>query len=296
MSIDYRNMRASTSWFGWVLIVAWFTMMLIGAVLPQLKPALAFSQLLLLTAFAFIHGRARYSMPALLVLLAIAMTVANLLENLSIETGFPFGIYHHTEIMGPKLFNVPLIVGVSYFCISYIAWIVANLLLDEPDRESGTLARLAPPVVAMFIATGWDACVDPIAATVNRSWIYHHGGGYFGVPLTNFFGWMLTIFVLLQLFSLYLAKRPEHIRPGQPRHWWAQPAVLFGLMSLEYPLNLLMLPHVTVTDQTGTAWRSADVYEATTIVSLFTMLFIATISLIILARRRSTTPTPVLES
>ena len=37
----------------------------------------------------------------------IAFTVSNFYENLSLLTGFPFGHYHYTEALGPKLFLVP---------------------------------------------------------------------------------------------------------------------------------------------------------------------------------------------
>ena|ERR1700754_150974 len=37
----------------------------------------------------------------------------DLAENLSIETGFPFGPYHHDT--GPELFDAPIAVGPTYF-------------------------------------------------------------------------------------------------------------------------------------------------------------------------------------
>jgi Carotenoid biosynthesis protein len=79
----------------------------------------------------------------------IAFIVNNFYENLSILTGFPFGHYHYTEALGPKLFLVPLLtrhqthvplnarqkirdkVGPSYSC----AQMDANGLADFPRHS-----------------------------------------------------------------------------------------------------------------------------------------------------------------
>src|SRR5262249_19663788 len=58
-------------------------------------------------AIATLHGLRRYSLKQFLIFFVIAFIVSNFYENLSILTGFPFGHYHYTEALGPKLFLVP---------------------------------------------------------------------------------------------------------------------------------------------------------------------------------------------
>ena len=41
-------------------------------------------------------------------------------------------------------------------------------------------------------------------ATIRHLWIWEQGGGYFGVPLTNYLGWFFTVYVFFQLFALSL--------------------------------------------------------------------------------------------
>lgn len=269
------GVSASHAGVCWALIAVWATAMLAAAVWPAWGlPAFVF-QVLLLTLFAFVHGAVRYGKAAMLVFFVVMWVVVHALENLSIETGFPFGSFHHTAATGPKLFHVPLITALAYFSTGYVAWVLANLMLREPDRDVSLLARLSLPMVAMFIVTGWDACIDPIGGTVARNWVWEHGGGYFGVPLSNTLGWMLTTFIAFGLFSLYLARRPQWPRVSQPRSWWLQPGVLFGVMSLQYPLNMLALPDVPVTDPAGVVWQTGGIYAGTTVVSLMTMMFVA---------------------
>lgn len=269
---------------GWLLIAAWAVSMFAAAIWPSWGLAAFVLQVLLLTVFAFVHGAARYGKAAMLAFLIIMWAVVNALENLSIETGFPFGSFHHTAATGLKFFHVPLITGFAYFSAGYLAWVLANLILREPDRESGVVAMLSLPLVAMFIVTGWDACIDPIGGTVARNWVWAHGGGYFGVPLSNYLGWMLTTFVAFGLFSVYLQRRPASPHRFQSRAWWLQPGVQFGIMSLQYPLNLLTLPDVPITDPAGGLWNTGDIYTGTTVVSMMTMMFVA-VTCVLLAMR-----------
>jgi len=62
--------------------------------------------LLIAVLFALIHGSARYGWSGIAVFIAICLVVSNILENTSILTGFPFGHYHYTDSLGPKLFLV----------------------------------------------------------------------------------------------------------------------------------------------------------------------------------------------
>jgi putative membrane protein len=42
----------------------------------------------------------------------------------------------------------------------------------------------------------WDLSMDPVWSTVMHSWIWLQGGAYFGVPVSNFLGWYLTVYVI----------------------------------------------------------------------------------------------------
>ena len=60
---------------------------------------------------------------------AVCLVVSNILENTSILTGFPFGHYHYTDALGPKLLLVPLLIGPAYFANGYFAWVIGNVLV-----------------------------------------------------------------------------------------------------------------------------------------------------------------------
>jgi uncharacterized membrane protein len=52
----------------------------------------------------------------------------------------------------------------------------------------------------------WDLASDPVWATIVRAWVWRDGGVYFGVPLSNFFGWYLNVYILYQLVCPLLTK------------------------------------------------------------------------------------------
>src|SRR5258707_15424107 len=66
-------------------------------------------------AFALIHGSVRYGLRGIATFIVICLVVSNVLENTSILTGFPFGHYHYSDVLGPKLFLVPVLTGPAYF-------------------------------------------------------------------------------------------------------------------------------------------------------------------------------------
>jgi putative membrane protein len=60
-------------------------------------------------AFALIHGAVRYGWRGIVTFIVICLVVSNIFENVSILTGFPFGHYHYTDVLGLKLFLVPVL-------------------------------------------------------------------------------------------------------------------------------------------------------------------------------------------
>jgi putative membrane protein len=109
----------------------------------------------------------------------------------------------------------------------------------------------------------WDLAMDPIWATFAKAWIWRDGGPYFGVPVSNFFGWFLKIYVIYQAFAFYV----RGTRPAVSR-----PAVAFYAVSALGNLLVAVPAGVTVvTDASGAQWSVASIRAASAVVSIFTM-------------------------
>jgi putative membrane protein len=234
-------------------------------------------------AFALIDGARHYRLRGILILALICLLVGNIAENLSIATGFPFGHYYFVELMGPKLFQVPVLLGLAYIGMSYVSWTLARVIVGNPHAPVAGFRIIALPAVAGFIMVAWDLAQDPIWATVLHGWVWRDGGPWFGVPISNYLGWYGTVFVIYLLFALYLRRRQD--APIALPSATLRPALLFyALCATGNILQALSTQApVVVFDPTGRQWRYADISGASALVSIFVMGAFAAVAWVRLA-------------
>src|ERR1700747_1223334 len=139
-----------------------------------------------LLLFALIHGAISYRPRGTLIFFAICFVGGNMFENLGVATGFPFGRYYFTDAMGPKVFHVPILLGLAYVGMGYLSWSLGRVIVGGLQSPLASTRGVTVPLVASFIMVAWDFANDPVWANINRLWIWKNGGPYFGVPVTNF--------------------------------------------------------------------------------------------------------------
>ncbi len=242
-------------------------------ILPNTVPRLAVVALDVLSALAFalIDGQRHYRVRGILVFAAICLVVGNLLENLSILTGFPFGHYYFLNLMGPKFLHVPVLLGFAYVGMAYVSWILGCVIAGS-SQSAGTRGRLiSVPLIAAFIMTAWDLAQDPVWATILRGWIWRDGGPWFGVPISNYLGWYVTVFTIYLLFALYLRVNSAFDIPVNPVRGLAA-IVFYALCALgNVCQGFSREDALVVQDPTGQPWRVSDILGASALVSLFVM-------------------------
>jgi uncharacterized membrane protein len=237
-------------------------------------------------ASALAHCTLTYGWKSTLAFFAICLVVTFALENVGSLTGALFGHYHfEVGAQLPHVGVIPIIVGPLWFGMGYFAWIVAGTLLGGADRNlDRQLNIMVQPVIAAFVMTQWDFVMDAPASTISRAWIWHDGGAYFGVPLTNYFGWLLTSWTFYQLFALYLISKGE-VRPIRRDRALRLGAILFYAFSGLTQLTPWLMGHSgEVADATGHIWLIQDLRETTVAVMLFTMFFTSMLAALRLAR------------
>lgn len=268
----------------WAITILFALFTALTSVFPSLLPAglVGILNTVLLVAFALVHGVSNYGWRTIVRFIVICLVVSNIAENLSIVTGFPFGHYHYTDVLGPKLFLVPITIGGAYFGAGYLSWTVSLVLLGRTTRTIDTFARWALPLVASFVMTSWDFMLDPGASTVNHYWIWEQGGGFFGVPFQNYLGWLLTVFVFFAIFAGYVATRPAP--PPSPRAFWVPAICMYALLGVRYVLTYFATPtSPQFTDAVGHAWMRADIYETAALAAIFTVFAFSTLAAVRLA-------------
>lgn len=279
-------MRNISTYVLWSLVVFFAVAKLVNPVFPLQIPPL--TTVLILIVFGLLHGALRYKWSGILTFLILVLAVSNLLENTSILTGFPFGHYHYTDGLGPKLFLVPLMIGPSYFG-GYLAWVLATVLIGDINRRSSAFTTFAVPFIASFGMVANDLGLDPTASTINHFYIWEQGGGYFGVPLTNYLGWFFTAYVLFQLFALFLRfRRTDSKKEASAfsKSYYAQAIIMFAVGGLGFVVAFLSGSGDTlVTDAMGVVWHTRSIAEAEATVSIFTMIFMAALATVKLLQR-----------
>jgi uncharacterized membrane protein len=235
---------------------------------------------------ACVHAVLSYGWKDALALLAICVVITFAMENFGVATGLPFGHYHFEVGSNlPHVGAIPVIVGPLWFGMGYFSWVVAGTLLGATARPDRKLELVALPIVAAFVMTQWDVVIDPPQSTISKAWIWHDGGAHFGVPLSNYLGWLLTSWLFYQAFALYLS------RGRQVSAWMAKQARVLRLAAILLYLGS-GLTQVTpwligqsgeVTDAANHVWRIQDLRETTVVILLFTMVFTSVLAALRLA-------------
>lgn len=125
---------------------------------------------------------------------ALAAIISYMLEEIGVRTGWIYGAYHYSGMLGPKLGHVPVLIPLAWFMMIYPSWIVARFILRGVHTRS--VARIVGlAVIAAMVMTAWDTVMDP-GMSAAGNWVWEQGGAYFGVPIHNYFGWLLTTFLV----------------------------------------------------------------------------------------------------
>lgn len=266
-----KTLKKSFSKFRWSIIVI-FLIVNILLIFTYKNPNLLAIDSFLVTAFLFIiaifHGAERYGKKNIVLFFIITLLVSFFFENLSIRTGFPFGFYHYSPTLG--LLAVPFIIIFAYFSIGYLSWMLSHVLTSQYSSKLREKQVFLVPFIAAFIMVMWDLSVDPISSTLQGLWIWTSPGAYFGVPISNFFGWFLVVYIFFQIFALYLFKydsiAPEKILKLNNKPYWSEVAIVYGITGIGTILSIF--------------YQYNDITVDMALITIFTMIFVALLALI----------------
>ncbi len=163
--------------------------------------------------------------------MGVGFGVAFACEYSSTRNGFPFGLYHYLDAATRDrelwISNVPFMDSLSFVFLSFVSWATARRLLGTSAEEEASGAILfRPRVVALgaLLMVAIDLVCDPVSLRGDRWFLgqiyyYAHPGAFFGVPVSNFFGWaFVAATILLAMMGLEragaLGGRPLGPLPG----------------------------------------------------------------------------------
>lgn len=152
---------------------------------------------------------------AFLLFTGLVLLTGFVVEVIGIHTGLLFGHYRYGQALGPKLWDVPLLIAGNWLLLVYMT--------------GATVQTLAAPwwakaLVAAALMVLLDLLIEPVAAVLDL-WTWQ---GY-RIPASNYWGW-LGVGLLLQLYF-----QRARIAPANPLA-----PVVYALQALFFiGLNLL---------------------------------------------------------
>jgi putative membrane protein len=102
----------------------------------------------------------------------------------------PFGEYHYTEWLGPKIAgHVPYFIPPSWFAMSIVSLDLARRVVSS---------RWGYLLLGTIFMVLWDVSLDPAMNSAFPFWNYAVDGFFFGMPFSNWCGWFgVTLIIMI---------------------------------------------------------------------------------------------------
>lgn len=157
-----------------------------------------------LGAFAgLLHAMGKLGVRRAAIVFVFGFTLSLASELSGTGTGYPFGPYSYTPLLGYKIAGlVPFNIPTSWFFMLYASLAICGRVLTARD-DSATKWKWA--LVGGAVLTAWDVSMDP-AMVKTAHWLWHLAPAaeqttlqrifvsdvFYGMPLSNWIGWYAT--------------------------------------------------------------------------------------------------------
>lgn len=145
--------------------------------------------------------------------------IAFVSEFCSINSGFPYGWYYYLDSTSSKelwIAGVPFFDSISYVFLAYCSYSMALFIISPLKKVKHHLIILETREIrrsgaALFLGallqTYLDIIIDPVALQGERWFLgkiygYSQVGAHFGVPLSNYLGWLLVSGLMIMVLQL----------------------------------------------------------------------------------------------
>jgi len=151
----------------------------------------------LLTMFLLLTNSQIKSFKAYILFSFIAFMTGMVTEIIGVNTGLLFGNYAYGEVLGPKIYGVPFLIGLNWFVIVYCAGALltqgVELLKNKLQiKINGFASSILVIIGGAAITTCFDFILEPVAVKLHF-WSWENGQ----IPLLNYLCWFIISAFLL---------------------------------------------------------------------------------------------------
>lgn len=170
---------------------------------PGSVPSLIGSQILV-SLLALVHGACTLGPKRMGAFALLVGLGAGLMEILSLKTGLATP-YRYTDVLGPRLFGLPVVVPLGWVGLLYLAQWVTNLMLDGDGRRvrGNGVRQVWAALLTAFVLTAYDLVMDPFMVIGAKAWIWEQPSGFLGIPFANYVSWVEVAFLLSLVWRLW---------------------------------------------------------------------------------------------
>ena len=136
------------------------------------------------------------------------------IEWIGVNTGFPFGQYEYGTVLGPKVGNTPLLIGVNWSMLVLSVVFIGRLFSKN---------ILAIAIIGGLLMTGLDILIEPVAI---KTGMWH----WFGMqpPIQNYIAW----FVIAAILSAAVHKISPQLKNPAAAGFFTIQVIFFAVMNL----------------------------------------------------------------
>ncbi len=182
-----------------IIIVALHLVGIIGLSIPEyqdlflmLTPAQLLSSLIIILIF---HKGWTDAFP---IFASAAFWIGFGSEIIGIHTGYLYGDYVYGPTLGPKLWDVPIIIGVNWFILSYLTGALFQKVSN--DYYAALLSAIA--------MTSLDYIIEPVAVALDF-WAWK----FDVIPVSNYLGWLGVAFIIQVIYRKANFEKSNPIAP-----------------------------------------------------------------------------------
>lgn len=177
------------------------------------RPAVAVTAVCSFFLASLVHATARHGAAGFFLVGIVVPVVGLAVEAIALRSGWPFGDYTYSDVLGVTVLDVPVVVGLAWAMMAYPCYVAASTLSRRPWMIA---------VIGAWALMAWDLFLDPMMVDL-QAWTWHDSAasipGIDNIPAQNFVGWFVVGFVITAVLLLLPPPRASATQPATLFLW-----------------------------------------------------------------------------
>lgn len=198
LQINWNQIK-QTNGLGILLLSIFYAVGLVGFTVIQNEDFLLLTPLNLLVSLIIILWYHPKWTKGTVITLITSYLVGFFIEVIGVNTGVIFGEYTYGAVLGWRIWETPLVIGINWAMLIYAVGMTANWWLGQ---TSFWIKAVFGASVMMLL----DMIIEPVAIHYDF-WTWEATS----VPLQNYVSWWLISFILLSVFHFFHTKMTNRV-------------------------------------------------------------------------------------